>query len=72
MVFRPARGGAGGGGMEGDLESGRVKDPLGHYEALKAKTGPSPMSDLGAIGRIIGLVALLAGSVGLLVYGLLF
>jgi hypothetical protein len=54
------------------MDENRVKDPLGDYEATKAKHGPAPMSDLGALARVIGLIALAAGSVALLVYGLFF
>ena len=50
----------------------RIKDPLGDYEATRAKHGPEPMSDMGAVGRIVGLLLLAAGSVALLVYALLF
>lgn len=54
------------------MNEDRVKDPLGDYEATKAKHGPAPMSDLGGVGRIVGVLLLAVGGVGLLVYGLLF
>ena len=54
------------------MDENRVKDPLGHYEELRAKTGPAPFSDLGALARIAALIVLISGSVGLIVYRLLF
>lgn len=55
------------------MDDDRVKDPLGQYEETRNKAYPEPpMSDFGAIGRVIGVVALAALSVGLIVYGLFF
>lgn len=53
-------------GMENDPNPDRVKDPLGHYEELRAKSGPDTT---WAGPKLLILIPLIVVGVGLGLWG---